>query len=165
MTKPAITLICFTAAILILAGLGCTPEATPELPPVTAPGTDAEGTDRPEPDITVDQFSPYSDETIEWNHKLDTSLNQLVFAETRGETEAYAARHAIELVDGSIRVVIDGRPEELSATVKTAARYGTVETKGRITGNVRVLIPITSLRALTEEENIRKVRVPEKPSY
>jgi len=92
--------------------------------------------------------------------KLDSRLNPLVDAEKRGETESFARMAGFDLVDGSVRVLIDYVPGQLEAAVKAAERFGTVETIDYSAKKVQALIPIASLTALAKEESIRFIRDP-----
>ena len=92
--------------------------------------------------------------------KIDSRLLGLIDAEKRGETESFAHMAGFELVDGSVRVLIDYVPGQLEAAVKAAERFGTVETIDYSAKKVQALIPIASLTALAKEESIRFIRDP-----
>jgi hypothetical protein len=92
--------------------------------------------------------------------KLDSRLLGLIDAEKRGEIESFARMAVFDLVDGSVRVLIDYVPGQLEAAVKAAERFGTVETIDYSAKKVQALIPVTSLTALAKEESIRFIRDP-----
>ena len=96
-------------------------------------------------------------------NKLDSRLMGLIDAEKKGEIESFAHIAGFELVDGSVRVSIECVSGQLDAAVKVAERFGTVEAIAYRAEHVQVLIPITSLTTLAEEESILFIRDIEKP--
>ena len=105
-----------------------------------------------------------AEEPEKGSDKLDSRLLGLIDAEKRGETESFARMAGFDLVDGSVRVVIDYVSGQLDAAVKAAERFGTVEAIAYRAEKVQALIPITSLTALAREESISRIREPEKVS-
>ena len=99
--------------------------------------------------------------------KLSSMLNRLVQAEWRGEAEEFTRPRGIELLYDdaglvSVEVVIECLPEKVEeAATKAAETYGTV---GVIYHNmIVVVVPITSLSALADEESIAQIRLPISP--
>ena len=64
---------------------------------------------------------PPFDSPDKGNPKLDSQLNQLVCAESSGEAASFAEQSDIELVDGSVRVIIECVPGQLEAATEAAA--------------------------------------------
>ena len=90
--------------------------------------------------------------------KLDGRLNQLIRAEQRGETELFAGRRVIELVDGNVRVIIECLPGHAEEVARAIRALGIVKLTYRDV--VQVVVPITNLNALDEVESIRFIREP-----
>ena len=95
------------------------------------------------------------------NPKLDSQLNQLVSAESRGEATSFAEQSGIELVEGNVRVIVECLPDQIDAAVKAASALGVVETTYR--NLLQVVVPITSLTTLADAESIRFIRLPQYP--
>ena len=96
------------------------------------------------------------------NPKLDSQLNQLIQAEELGEAASFAEQSSIELVDRSVRVIIECVPGELEAATEAATNAGAkLETSYR--NLLQVLVPIASLNTLAEEASILFVRLPQYP--
>jgi len=121
--------------MLIIVGCQQQPEPAPPEPPVNLP----------------DKGNP----------KLDSQLNQLVNAESRGEAALFAEQSNIELVDGAVRVIIECMPGQLEAATKAASELGVVETSYR--DLLQVVVPITSLTALADAASIHFIRLPQYP--
>jgi len=96
------------------------------------------------------------------NPKLDSQLNQLVLAESRGEASSFAKQISIELVDGNVRVIVECLPDQVDAAVEAASALGVVETSYR--NLLQVVVPITSLTTLADAASIRFIRLPQYPS-
>ncbi len=132
-----------TIIVVLLAGIGvltlfpaCTSgESTIDLPPL----------DLPE----------------KGNPKLDSQLNQLVSAESRGEATSFAEQSGIELVEGNVRVIVECLPDQIDAAVEAVSALGVVETTYR--NLLQVVVPITSLTTLADAESIRFIRLPQYP--
>ncbi len=92
------------------------------------------------------------------NPKLDSQLNQLVSTETSKRAASFAQESNIELVDGSVRVIVESLPDQVDAAVKAAGALGVVETSYR--NLLQVVVPISSLTALADTPGIRLVRLP-----
>lgn len=95
------------------------------------------------------------------NPKLSGTLNQLIRAEEQGEAEEFARPRGIELVDGSVMVIIECEPGQAEAVAEAASALGIVELS--ILDLVQVVVPITNLTALAEVESIRFIRLPIHP--
>ena len=95
------------------------------------------------------------------NPKLESQLNQLIQAEGLGEAASFAAQSNIELIGGSVRVIVESLPEQVEATTKAASALGVVETSyGDL---LQVLVPVASLTTLADEASVRFVRLPQYP--
>ena len=100
------------------------------------------------------------------NPKLTPSLNKLVQAEAWGEVEDFARPGGIELLYDdaglvSVEVIIECLPGQVEEAAEAAETYGTV---GVIYRNmIVVVVPITILTALADEESIEQIRLPEPP--
>jgi hypothetical protein len=130
--------------LLVVTTVGCQqqPEPAPTLSPVP----------NPLPPASSDKGTP----------KLDSQLNQLVDAESRGEVTSFAEQSRIELVDGAVRVIIECIPGELEAATEAATNVGAkVETSYR--NLLQVVVPITSLTTLADAESIHFIRSPQYP--
>jgi hypothetical protein len=98
--------------------------------------------------------------------KLSSMLNKLVQAEWRGEAEEFARPRGIELLYDdtglvSVEVIIECLPGRVEEAAGAAETYGTV---GVISRNmIVVVVPITSLSALADEESIGSIRLPDPP--
>jgi len=91
-------------------------------------------------------------------NKLEGHLNQLIRAEEQGEAEEFARQRVIELVDGSVRVIIECLPGHAEEVARAAGAFGIVELTHR--DLVQAVVPITNLNALDELEGIRFIRLP-----
>ena len=99
------------------------------------------------------------------SEKLDSILQQLVEAERRGEAESYADQHRIELVNGSVRVIVECDPDMIEEGTEAARALGIVELEAIVREDLvyprlQVLIPITSLNTLAGEKSITRVELP-----
>ena len=95
--------------------------------------------------------------------KLSSMLNRLVQAEWRGEAEEFARPRGIELLYDdaglvSVKVVIECLDGQVEAATKAAETYGTVGVSSR--NMIVVVVPITSLPAMADEESIESIRLP-----
>ena len=96
------------------------------------------------------------------NPKLDSQLNQLIQAATKGEAVSFAEQHDIELMDGKVRVIIECLPGQFEAATKAATEAGAkVETSHD--DLLQVLMPITNLTTLADTASIRFIRLPQYP--
>lgn len=96
------------------------------------------------------------------NPKLDSQLNQLVRAESRGEAASFAGQSAIELVEGSIRVIIECVSGQLEAATEAATDAGArLETS--YDNLIQAVVPITSLTTLADAASIKFIRLPQRP--
>jgi hypothetical protein len=96
------------------------------------------------------------------NPKLDSQLNQLVTAEKRGELDSFAKQNNIALVDGGVRVIIEcvaGQLEK-ATEVAIAAR---AKQESSYDNLLQVVLPVTSLSSLSEEDSIYLIRLPQPP--
>ena len=90
--------------------------------------------------------------------KLSGTLNQLIRAEEQGEAEEFAQPRGIELVDGSVKVIIDCEPGQSEAVAEATSALGIVELC--IPDLVQVIVPINNLNALEDIPGVRFVRLP-----
>jgi hypothetical protein len=106
---------------------------------------------------------PPFDRPDKGNPKLDSQLNQLVRAERLGEAESFAEQSNIELIEGSVRVIIECVPNQVdNATIAANNAGATIEMD--YDDLLQVVVPITSLTALTDAESIRFIRLPQYPT-
>jgi hypothetical protein len=91
--------------------------------------------------------------------KLDSRLNQLIMAEERGEAEAFAQLRNIDLIDGSIRVIIECEPGQAEAAAKAAAKVG-AEKVNIYRDMVGAVVPINKLTTLAKDKSIHFIRLP-----
>ena len=94
--------------------------------------------------------------------KLDSQLNQLVSAESRGEAASFAEQSDIELVDGRVRVIIECVPGQLEAATEAATNAG-AKLETSYDNLLQVVVPITSLTTLADAASIRFIRLPQYP--
>ena len=96
------------------------------------------------------------------NPKLDSQLNQLVRAERLGEADSFAEQSNIELINGSVSVIIECVPGQVDdATVAATNAGARLETSYK--DLLQVVVPITSLTTLTDAESIHLIRLPQYP--
>ena len=96
------------------------------------------------------------------NPKLDSQLNQLVRAERLGEADSFAEQSNIELINGSVRVIIECVPGQVDDATGAATNAGArLETSYK--DLLQVVVPITSLTTLTDAESIHLIRLPQYP--
>jgi len=96
------------------------------------------------------------------NPNLDSRLNQLIDAEARGEAASYAEQSDIELIDGSVRVIIECVPDKIEAAIEAAKNAGaTLETS--FENLLQVVVPVVNLTGLADESSIKFIRLPYKP--
>ena len=96
------------------------------------------------------------------NPKLDSQLNQLVDAERHGEAASFAEQSDIELVDRSVRVIIECVPGQLEAATEAATNAG-AKLETSYDNLLQVVVPITSLTTLAEVASIHFIRLPQYP--
>ena len=101
------------------------------------------------------------------SEKLSTKLQNLVEAYRRGEAEEYAGRHGIELVDSSVRVVVECESDMIEEATEATRALGIVEGEAIVTEDIvypylEVLIPIIKLNALAREKSVARVELPAK---
>ena len=96
------------------------------------------------------------------NPRLDSHLNQLVSAEKRGEAASFAAQSNIELVGGSVRVIIECVPGQLEAATEAAAEAG-AEIETSHDDLLQAVVPVTSLTTLADASSIEFIRLPRYP--
>ncbi len=96
------------------------------------------------------------------NPKLDSQLNQLVSAESRGEAASFAEQSDIEWVDGSVRVIIECVPGQIEAASEAATNAG-AKLETSYDNLLQVVVPITSLTTLADAASIRFIRLPQYP--
>jgi len=102
---------------------------------------------------------PSFDRPDKGNPKLDSQLNQLVRAERLGEAESFAEQSNIELIEGSVRVIIECVPDQVADAMLAAQNAGaTIEMD--YDNLLQVVVPINKLTTLTDEESIRFIRLP-----
>jgi len=97
------------------------------------------------------------------NPKLSSHLWDLIDAESRGEAEEFARQGSIELINGSVRVIVEGVPDQADAVAEAVATVGTVEIISKRFNGVQAVVPITSLNTLADEESIAFIRLPVRP--
>jgi len=95
------------------------------------------------------------------NPKLDFNIKRLISAEERGEAEEFARQRSIELIDGSVTVIIECESGQAEAVAEAAGDLGNVELSVR--DLVQVVVPITNLAALAEIPGVHLVRLPIHP--
>ena len=105
---------------------------------------------------------PPTDLPDKGNPKLDSQLNQLVSAESRGEAASFAEQSDIELVDGSVRVIIECVPGQIEAATEAATNAG-AKLETSYDNLLQVVVPITSLTTLADAAGIRFIRLPQYP--
>ena len=93
------------------------------------------------------------------NPKLDSQLNQLISAESRGEAASFAEQSNIELIDGGVRVIIECVPGQLGAATEAATDAG-AKLETSYDNLLQVVVPITSLTTLAETPSIHFIRLP-----
>ncbi len=93
---------------------------------------------------------------------MDSALSQLVVAEIRGEAASYAKSHGIELINGSVKVIIEAMPGELEAATEAATKAG-AKIWLSYKNLLQATVPIMKLPALAAEESIRFIERPESP--
>lgn len=96
------------------------------------------------------------------NPKLDSQLNQLVLAETRGEAASFAEQSNIELIDGRVRVIVECLPGTLEAASEAATNAG-AKLEASYENLLQAVVPVASLSSLAEAESIRFIRLPQQP--
>jgi len=96
------------------------------------------------------------------NPKLDSQLNQLVRAESRGETASFAEQSDIELVNGSVRVIIECAPGQLEAASEAATDAG-AKLETTHDNMLQAIVPITCLITLADADSIHFIRLPQHP--
>jgi len=97
------------------------------------------------------------------NPKLDTALNQLSSSQQQRlalapATEMIPGRDA-ELINGYVRVIIEGLPENAGSITETATRHG-ARVEMIYAGMVQALVPTGSLNALADVTEIDFIRLP-----
>ena len=92
------------------------------------------------------------------NSKLDFNLKRLVDAEERGEAKEFAEPRGIELINGSVTVIIECEPGQAEAVAEAAGTLRNVELSVR--DLVQVVVPITNLTALADISGVHLVRLP-----
>ncbi len=129
------------------------------LPLLTTAGCQEQSDTAPTLSPTPNPLSPALPE--KGNPKLDSLLNQLIQAENLGDAASFAEQSSIELIDGSVRIIVESLPEQVEATTKAASALGVVETSyGDL---LQVLVPVASLTALADAASVRFVRLPQYP--
>jgi len=102
---------------------------------------------------------PSFDRPDKGNPKLDSQLNQLVSAERLGEAESFAEQSNIELIEGSVRVIIECAPNQVADAMLAAQNAGaTIEMD--YDNLLQVIVPINKLATLTDAESIHFIRLP-----
>lgn len=96
------------------------------------------------------------------NPKLDSQLNQLVTAQSRGEAALFAEQSAIELVEGRVRVIIECVPGQVEAATEVATDAG-AQLETSHDNLLQAVVPISSLTTLADEESIHFIRLPRYP--
>jgi hypothetical protein len=93
---------------------------------------------------------------------LDSQLNRLVRAEKRGEAASFAEQSNIELIDSSVRVIIECMPGQVDVATEAATGAGaTLETS--YNNLLQVVVPISRLTALADASSIHFIRLPQYP--
>lgn len=105
---------------------------------------------------------PPLDSPDKGNPKLDSQLNQLVRAERRGEATSFAEQSDIELIDGSVRVIIESLPGQVEAATQAATNAG-AKLETSYDNLLQVVVPITKLSTLADAAGIRFIRLPYYP--
>ncbi|MBA7586470.1 hypothetical protein ES708_28472 [subsurface metagenome] len=93
------------------------------------------------------------------NSKLDSQLNQLVIAKAQNQADFFAQQSNIELVNESVRVIIECLPGQLAAATEAATAIG-ASVEASYENLLQVVVPVTSLTALVESSAIHLVRLP-----
>ena len=105
---------------------------------------------------------PQFDSADKGNPKLDSRLNQLVSAETRGETTLFAEQSNIELVNNDVRVILECVPGQLEAATQAATNVG-AKLEASYDNLLQVVVPITRLSTLADAASIHFIRLPQQP--
>ena len=143
--KAIITILIAIIGILVLAPVACT-----------------EDTINPNQNSSPPAPQPPPPLPEKGNPKIDSTLNRLVSAESRGEAASFAGQHGLTLKDGRIRVVIECVAGEIEAATEAAISTGAkVETSYK--DLLQVTVPVSSLSTLAEAESIRFIRLPQQP--
>ena len=97
------------------------------------------------------------------NVNLDSALNQLIIAQRQGQAESFARQSNIELINESVWVIIEGAPGQVEAVTLAATEVGAERLRAGSIGDMKnwlkALVPITSLEALANENNIERIDV------
>lgn len=96
------------------------------------------------------------------NPKLDSQLNRLVLAKSGGRDAGLAQKSSVELIDNSVRVVVQSLPGQAGAAIRAAGALGTIETSYR--NLIQMTVPVDRLTALADEASIGFVRMPYQPA-
>jgi len=107
-------------------------------------------------------FPPLLEPPDKGNPKLGSHLNQLLQAKGRGEAEEFARQYLIELVDGSVKVIIECDPGQAEAVAEAASQVGAEQVKSR-KDLIQALVPITKLTTLADIPGVHRVRLPIHP--
>jgi hypothetical protein len=92
------------------------------------------------------------------NSKLDFNIQRLIEAEEQGEVEEFTRQRSIELIDGSVTVIIECESGQAEAVTAAVGSLGNVELIVR--DLVQVVVPISNLNALAEIPSVILVRLP-----
>jgi hypothetical protein len=95
------------------------------------------------------------------NPKLDSQLNRLGLAETHGEAALFAEQNNIELINGSVRVIIECVPGWYEDAAEATNAVGIIEAK--YDALLQAVVPVKSLFDLADQESIRFIRLPQEP--
>ena len=107
-------------------------------------------------------FPPREDEPKDWNPKLDFHVVELIKAYERGEVEAFASSRGIELRNGRVLVNVESLPGQIEAAKQAALNAGARLGSGH-RNSQDIIIPISNLTELSEEESIYKIELPDEP--
>ena len=161
--KPPLVTLVLVSLVLSIFALGCARPATAPIPEEINPPSSAPGQEKPPLPASVNTSSD-NESVYPWDPgptpppslppytgppKLDRYLWYLIQAVERGE-----------LVDRSVRLIVEYVPGQSEAAAKVIAAVGTVEIISYRFGGIQALIPVSSLLALVEEKSIKAFREP-----
>ncbi|MFC2027134.1 thrombospondin type 3 repeat-containing protein [Chloroflexota bacterium] len=95
------------------------------------------------------------------NPKLDSQLNQMVSTQNELQMSVMTQKSSVQLVENSVRVIIECLPGQVGTVVQAAGELGVVETS--YGDSIQVMIPASQLISLANDPGIQLVRLPQQP--
>lgn len=169
--SEAITvLLLVSVSVLLIAPIACNSsqdmiDASPldSATNINSKLADSEGKGEPEPvDSSEKEKLELAGSEGKGNPKLDSLLDQLVRAETRGEAALFAEQSNIELVNNSVRVILECVPGQLEVATKAATDAGAT-LEASYDNLLQVVVPIARLSTLADATSIHFIRLPQQP--